>query len=80
MAKESSVYFEALSKGERGTMIYIVQKMLNSIGYELEEDGVFSSDMEEVIKQFQAKNKNLVVDGIVGYETMKALDETRIIN
>ena len=67
--------FQTLFVGQRGTMVYIVQKILNTIGYELKEDGIFSEEMEKLIKEFQATRDNLVVDGIVGYQTMKEMDE-----
>jgi len=75
MNKDEKVYFQALSMGERGTMVYIVQKILNSIGYELKEDGIFSVEMESAVKSFQSSVKSLEIDGIVGYETMKEMDE-----
>jgi peptidoglycan hydrolase-like protein with peptidoglycan-binding domain len=75
MHKDEQVYFQALSRGERGTMVYIVQKILNTLGYALEEDGFFSVEMESAVKSFQSGIDALKVDGVVGYETMKALDE-----
>ena len=74
-----NVYFQALSLGESGTMVYIAQKILNTIGYELKEDGIFSQQMEKVVKAFQATIDNLVIDGVVGYETMKEMDEASSI-
>jgi len=76
MNKEEKVYFQTLSVGERGTMVYIVQKILNTLGYELKEDGVFSKEMEGAVKSFQSTVESLAVNGIVDYETMKVLDET----
>ncbi len=72
---QEKVNFQVLSLGQSGTMVYIVQKMLNTLGYELAEDGVFSESMEEAVKEFQSTRENLVVDGIVGYQTMKEMDE-----
>jgi len=72
---DEKMNFQALSVGQRGTMVYIVQKILNTIGYELREDGIFSEEMAKLIKEFQATRDNLVVDGIVGYQTMKEMDE-----
>jgi len=72
---KANVDFQSLSVGERGTMIYIVQKMLNTLGYGLKEDGVFSPEMQDAVKEFQASREDLVVDGVVGYLTMKELDE-----
>ncbi len=73
---EEKANFQVLSLGQSGTMVYIVQKILNSLGYELEEDGAFSESMEQVVKAFQSTREHLVVDGIVGYLTMKEMDET----
>jgi len=75
MNKDEKVYFEALLVGERGTMVYIVQKILNRIGYELKEDGFFSIEMESAVKSFQSTVESLAIDGVVGYETMKEMDE-----
>ncbi|CAA6820113.1 MAG: Unknown protein [uncultured Sulfurovum sp.] len=72
---DAATSFQALSMGETGTMVYIAQKILNTIGYELKEDGIFSMKMQKAVKQFQASRKTLVVDGIVGYLTMKEMDE-----
>ncbi len=71
--------FQALSRGETGTMVYIAQKILNTIGYELKEDGIFSYEMEKIVKAFQSSQKTLVVDGIIGYKTMKEMDEVSSI-
>jgi len=56
-------------------MVYIVQKILNHIGYSVEENGLFSEKMESIVRTFQTTRDNLVVDGIVGYQTMKEMDE-----
>ena len=72
---EEKANFQVLSLGQGGTMVYIVQKMLNTLGYELEENGAFSESMEQVVKEFQSTRENLVVDGIVDYLTMKEIDE-----
>lgn len=72
---EEKANFQELSMGQSGTMVYIVQKILNDIGYELKEDGIFSENMKRVVEEFQATRENLVVDGIVSYQTMKEMDE-----
>ena len=79
MSKADKVYFQELSMGETGTMVYIAQKILNTIGYELKEDGIFSNQMEKAVKSFQATIDTLVIDGIVGYKTMKEMDEASSI-
>ena len=77
--EEVNMSFQALSMGESGTMVYIAQKILNTIGYELKEDGIFSTHMEEAVKSFQSTIDRLVVDGVIGYETMKEMDEASSI-
>jgi len=72
---EEKANFQELSLGQCGTMVYIVQKILNNVGYELKEDGVFSEKMKKVVEKFQSTRESLVVDGIVGYLTMKEIDE-----
>lgn len=76
---DESISFQALSMGESGTMVYIVQKILNRIGYELKEDGIFSLHMEKAVKAFQSTIETLLIDGVVGYETMKEMDEASSI-
>ncbi len=73
---EEKANFQVLSLGQSGTMVYIVQKLLNRLGYELKEDGAFSESVEKAVKAFQSTRDTLVVDGIVGYQTMKEMDET----
>ena len=72
---EEKANFQVLSLGQSGTMVYIVQKLLNRLGYELKEDGAFSESVEKAVKAFQSTRDTLVVDGIVGYQTMKEMDE-----
>jgi len=80
MNKEENIYFQALSMGESGTMVYIAQKILNTIGYEVKEDGNFTIQMENAVKSFQSSVESLAIDGIVGYETMKEMDEAASIS
>jgi len=72
---EEKANFQDLSLGQCGTMVYIAQKIFNTLGYELKEDGIFSEIMEKLVKEFQSTRDNLLVDGIVGYQTMKEMDE-----
>jgi len=77
--EEANLHFQSLSMGETGTMVYIAQKILNTIGYELKEDGIFSLHMEKAVKAFQSTVDTLTIDGVVGYETMKEMDEASSI-
>ena len=62
-------------KGAKGNITKIIQRLLISKGYSLPiygADGSYGSETENAVKNFQAKN-GLLVDGIVGQETWKAL-------
>ena len=80
MNNEKNIYFQTLSMGESGTMVYITQKILNTIGYEVKEDGKFSIQMEKAVKSFQSTIESLAIDGVVGYETMKEMDDAATIS
>lgn len=75
MGKNKRVDFQPLSVGEQGTMVYVVQKLLNQMGYGLEENGIFSLEMEGIVKNFQETRETLKVDGVVDYQTLKEIDE-----
>lgn len=53
--------------GSRGNVVKQIQTALN-----IESDGVFGTETESAVKDFQLKH-NLVVDGIVGEKTMEIL-------
>ena len=58
--------------GSQGSDVTELQKLLNSNGYNLQEDGIYGSKTQAAVKDYQTKN-NLSVDGIVGNETWGAL-------
>lgn len=66
--------FESLKIGGQCSMVLIAQRMLNSIGYNLEEDGNFDAKMAQIVRDFQIKSDSLAVDGIIGSKTMIAID------
>jgi len=74
MSKHENYDFEALSLGSTGSMVLMVQKTFNSIGYELKDNGVFDESMDAVVRDFQEQREILVLDGVVGVETMLELD------
>jgi len=74
MSEHENYDFEALSLGSTGSMVLMVQKTFNSIGYELESSGVFDEHMDEVVRDFQGQREILALDGVVGVETMLELD------
>lgn len=54
--------------------VKVLQQSLNDLGYNIEVDGHFGSITENTVKDFQ-KTHNLLVDGIVGSATWKAIEE-----
>ena len=69
-----------LNKGTKGNDVKQMQKVLKQLGYELGNfgenkdgiDGIFGSVTQAAVRAFQEAN-GLMVDGIVGPETLKAL-------
>ncbi|MGD1712144.1 peptidoglycan-binding domain-containing protein [Dapis sp. BLCC M172] len=61
-----------IGRGSRGDDVERLQIILNEMGYSLVGDGIFGSNTEAVVKEFQ-KNSRLEVDGIVGSLTWYAL-------
>ena len=62
----------ALSLGDRGRQVKLLQERLNANGANLETDGEFGRGTLAAVMAFQAAN-NLTVDGIVGPRTRRAL-------
>lgn len=58
--------------GSQGSDVTELQKLLNTNGYGLKEDGIYGDLTMAAVKDYQTKNK-LSVDGIVGEETWGAL-------
>ena len=58
--------------GSQGSEVTELQKLLNSSGYNLKEDGIYGDKTMAAVKDYQTKN-NLSVDGIVGDNTWGAL-------
>lgn len=61
-----------LGNADSGLEVQLVQEKLNHFGLKVEADGIFGSDTEKQVKQFQADH-NLTADGIVGEKTWTAL-------
>ena len=59
-----------LRRGARGDLVKQIQSKL-----EVDADGIFGSDTEAALRQFQRDN-GLVPDGIVGPQTWTALQIT----
>ncbi len=63
-----------LKFGSRGTDVTYLQQRLTAKGYGVGSiDGIFGAKTLEAVKAFQAEN-NLVIDGIVGVSTWKAIE------
>ena len=62
--------------GSQGSDVTELQKLLNSSGYNLKEDGIYGDKTMAAVKDYQTKN-NLSVDGIVGNDTWGALTGTK---
>lgn len=61
-----------MSMGDSGDNVKQLQKLLNSVGANLIEDGIYGSGTYQAVMQFQ-KTKGLAADGIAGQKTMDAL-------
>lgn len=65
---------QTLKFGSRGTDVTYLQQRLTAKGYGVGSiDGIFGAKTLEAVKAFQAEN-NLVIDGIVGVSTWKAIE------
>ncbi len=62
-----------LQKGSTGPEVETLQICLLRLGCKIKPDGVFGPRTEEIVRQFQERNK-LEVDGIVGPETMHMIE------
>ena len=58
--------------GSQGNDVKELQKILNQSGYNLTEDGIFGTNTQNAVRDYQTKN-GLTVDGIVGTNTWGSL-------
>lgn len=68
-----------IKKGDRGSDVTSLQRTLKKYGYDLGRagvDGIFGVRTEEAVKQFQ-RDEQIAVDGIVGPQTKKALEDRK---
>ncbi len=61
-----------LERGDVGPRVEELQRTLNILGYEVDDDGVFDADTENALKNFQ-EDREIVVDGIYGDQTRKTM-------
>lgn len=64
--------YSQVKKGSKGSSVEELQKLLNQNGYSLSVDGVFGSNTQAAVRDYQRKN-GLAVDGIVGNNTWSSL-------
>ena len=69
--------YNQVSYGSQGSSVTELQKLLNNNGYNLTVDGIFGTNTQAAVKDYQQKN-GLDVDGIVGNNTWGAL--TKVAN
>ncbi len=74
MSREEEYEFEPLRLGSSGAIVLMIQKTLNSIGYEVESNGIFDKKMDNVVRSFQKDSKKLPLDGVIGVDTMEEID------
>ena len=65
---------DTLQKGDTGSEVAVLQKMLYDLDFKITVDGDFGPETEDAIKQFQQKHK-LDVTGIVTPEVYGAIQE-----
>ena len=68
----SNFGFVTIRKQNRGNDVLVLQYMLNFLDFNLELDGIFGSNTERAVREFQTKMK-IDVDGIVGKQTWTCL-------
>lgn len=64
--------YSQVKKGSKGSSVEELQRLLNQNGYSLSVDGVFGSNTQAAVRDYQSKN-GLAVDGIVGTNTWSSL-------
>ena len=67
--------YPQIQMGSRGAYVMIAQDDLNTLGYKTGGlDGIFGSNTQTAVRNYQ-QNKGLAVDGIVGCNTWRSLQE-----
>ena len=71
-ARDDLSSYQTIRDGASNNFVFLLQFILNQLGYSLLVDGKFGRNTDAAVKDFQSKN-NLSVDGIVGPNTWKTL-------
>lgn len=64
--------------GQSGRFVRIIQEALMDFGFELPKynnDGIFGSETETAVREFQWASSAVLIDGLIGPETMGLLDK-----
>lgn len=64
--------YSQVKRGAKNDDVKTLQELLNQNGYNLDTDGIFGSNTEAAVRDYQNRN-NLAVDGIAGPNTWGAL-------
>lgn len=75
MTIKKNIPQQLYKKGSKGEEVKWIQKIYKDIGYDLEIDGIFGPITENITKKFQ-EDTNIIIDGIVGPETIGKLCES----
>jgi len=65
---------DTLQKGDSGSAVTILQKLLHDLNFKIIVDGLFGTDTETIVKTFQQKH-SLSVTGVVTPEVLGAIQE-----
>lgn len=71
----SQLSWEAIRQGDTGREVYTLQYLLREAGLTVSIDGIFGTDTDARVRDFQ-RAKGLTVDGVVGGNTWEALIKT----
>ena len=72
LPRDNISIYPLLRNGSRGNFVYLLQFLLNQYGYNLAVDGIFGTNTQNAVRDFQANN-SLSVDGLVGNATWRTL-------
>jgi len=67
---------KALNRGEGGSGVFELQRLLKSSGFDVQPDGKFGAGTEDAVKAFQ-KLHGLTPDGKAGRQTIQALEASQ---
>jgi Putative peptidoglycan binding domain len=66
---------EALAPGDSGRPVRLLQRALNTLGYDVgQPDGEYGAQTEQAVSQFQEAT-GLDVDGVAGPQTLEAIND-----